>query len=193
MNIQGVVTSPIGHTHSLPTPVGTITHRPIQRRNTSPFQRATWPDDPARFAAQAQAAQTLAKLDKRRKEKAPKAKRVRKPKPEPQSRRTPLDVERATALYLDGWNIVRIADELGVGKDVVRSRLNEANVPMRHGKEGWRKHDPALIVELAKTMTRGQIAAHLGITARTVSNHLQDAGVRAVPAPRGSAARKRAS
>ena len=175
---------PLTHGH-IPLPIGTVAHRPIERRNTSPFgppKRVADPTPAQHARRQKEAAETLRRLDRRR------AGRPEQPTPRATKatrQTTPRDdgppewVPRAVTLYQSGLSFARVAAEVGKHQATVTKWVKRAGITPRSGKPRP-TFDLAAAVAMAATHTTTEIAAHFGIALQTLHKHLQKAGVRAV-------------
>ena len=170
----------------VPLPVGTVTHRPIQRQSTSPWEPPKRPSQmtPAEInRARKEAAERLRRLDRRRKGLPERETTPRKPKtkrpPTPRHDGPPEWVPRAVDLYQSGLSFARVATEVGKHEVTVNKWVKRAGITPRSSKPRP-SFDVATAIDMAATHTSTQIAAHFGISLQTLHAHLKKADVRAI-------------
>ena len=157
----------------IPLPVGPVIHRPVERRNTSPFQRQAWrPTDPERFAAEQNAAEKLANLDKRRGAKS---------KGRPGREKTggsvrEWDLDDAVRRYDAGETIKEISASIGRDYRTVGAAIAARTTMRNRGDYVRPTFDLDAMLADAPAMTQKELAAKYGIDPRTVRKWLAKRG-----------------
>ena len=183
---------PLTHGH-IPLPIGTVAHRPIERRNTSPFGPPKRVADltPAQHARrQKEAAETLRRLDRRRagRPEQPSTKSKGKAKASgggnPDGRPYVWDVQEAERRYAAGQTAATIGADLGVSAKTVMAALKRrGNVTMRRASDyangaQTTLFDHAEMLADAPNMTLRRLAEKYAVDPRTIRRHLKRAAVR---------------